>query len=138
MREKAEEELAELQNCPYLMHRPVKGLKTDSKDVEGGRCMRGRDGKFSEKERGKIRKDYIERIMNEENDLYYYVKRDPEEVQVVCVNREEVVQALNEIKTGKDPGPPQVSQKLIVACKVIGIQVMAETSQSPRWIWNAS
>ena len=36
------------------MLRLVKGLKTDSKEVEGGRCMRGSDEKmsFSEKEGG--------------------------------------------------------------------------------------
>ena len=34
----------------------VKGFKTDSKEVDGGICMRGSDGKlfFSEKERGMI------------------------------------------------------------------------------------
>ena len=59
-----------LQNCPNRMFRLVKGQKTDSKKAEGGRCMRGSDGKlcFSEKERGKFWKDYMERIMNEEND----------------------------------------------------------------------
>ena len=38
------------------MFRLVKGLKTDSKEDEGGRCMRGSDGKlcFSKKERGKV------------------------------------------------------------------------------------
>ena len=48
----------------------VKGLNTDSKKVDGGRCMRGSDGKLclSEKERGKLWKDYMERTMNEEND----------------------------------------------------------------------
>ena len=52
------------------MFRLVKRLKTDSKEVEGGRCMRGNGEKlcFIEKERGKVWKDYIERIMNEEND----------------------------------------------------------------------
>ena len=40
MREMAEEALNELQNCPYGMLRIVKGLKTDCKEVEGGRCMR--------------------------------------------------------------------------------------------------
>ena len=44
MREKAEETLTELQNCPNGMLRLVKGLKTDSKEDQGGRCMRGRDG----------------------------------------------------------------------------------------------
>ena len=43
MREKAEEALNELQNCPFGMFRLVKGLKTDSKEVEGERCMRGSD-----------------------------------------------------------------------------------------------
>ena len=48
------------------MLRLVKGLKTDSKEVEGGSCIRGSDGKlcFSEKERGKVWKDYTEQIMN--------------------------------------------------------------------------
>ena len=44
MREKAEEALTELQNYPNGMFRLVKGLKTDSKEVEGGRCVRGSDG----------------------------------------------------------------------------------------------
>ena len=41
------------------MVRLVNGLKIDSKEVEGGRCMRGSNKKlcFSEKERGKIWKD---------------------------------------------------------------------------------
>ena len=47
------------------MFRLVNGLKTDSKEVEGGS-----DGKlcFSEKERGKVWKDYMEGVMNEETD----------------------------------------------------------------------
>ena len=44
MPEKAEKTLTELQNCPNGMLRLVKGLKTDSKEDQGGRCMRGRDG----------------------------------------------------------------------------------------------
>ena len=70
MREKAEEVLTDLQHCPNWMFRLVKGLKTDSKEVEGGRCMRGSYVRlcFSEKESGKVWKDYMERIMNEEND----------------------------------------------------------------------
>ena len=54
--EKAGEVFTGLQEYPYGMFRLVKGLKTDSKEVEGGRCMGGSDGKlgFSEKERGKV------------------------------------------------------------------------------------
>ena len=46
-------------------------MKKDGKDVEGGRCMRGIDGRlnFSEKDRGKVWKEHMERIMKyEEND----------------------------------------------------------------------
>ena len=52
------------------MIRLVKGLKADNKIIEEGRCMRECDEKlcFNEKERGRVMKDYMERIMNEEND----------------------------------------------------------------------
>ena len=40
MREKAEEELTVLQNYPYGMSWLVKGLRTDSKEIEAGRCRR--------------------------------------------------------------------------------------------------
>ena len=82
------------------MLRLVKGLKTDSKEVEGGRYMRGSDEKlcFNEKERGKVLKDYTERIMNEEN-LDQNVEGDAVEGPVVCVSREDLLQALNELKT---------------------------------------
>ena len=79
----------------------------DSKEVEGGRCIRGRDGKlcFCEKERVKVCKDYLERIMNEENDWDHNVEGDAVEGPVVCVSREEV---LHEMKSGKASGPSEV------------------------------
>ena len=57
---------------------------------------------------------------------------------VVCVSRDEVLQALNEIETGKVLGPSEVSLELIAACGGVGIQVKAEICQCPRWIWNVS
>ena len=82
------------------MIRLVKGLKTDSKEVEGGWCMRGSDGKLClrKKERGKVWKDYMERIMNEENDWYSNAEGDAVEGPVVCVSRKEALQELNENK----------------------------------------
>ena len=74
--------------------------------------MRGRDGKlcFIEKARGKVTNDYMKRIMNEENDWNHNVEGDAVEGQVLCVSREDVIQELNEMKTGKDPGHSDVSQ----------------------------
>ena len=70
MREKAEKALTELKNWLNGMLRLVKGLKANSKEVEEGRCMRGSDGKlcFSDKERGNVWKDFMERIVKKEND----------------------------------------------------------------------
>ena len=50
------------ENYQNWMFRLVKGLKTDSKEVEGGRCMRGSDGRlcFSEKEKCEVWWDYME------------------------------------------------------------------------------
>ena len=92
------------------------------------RHMRGSGEKlcFSEKERGKVWKDYMELIMNEENDWDHNVEGDAEEGPVVSVSREEVLQALIEIKTGKALGPSEVSLELIAASGGVGIQVMAE------------
>ena len=77
--------------------------------------MRGSDGKhcFSEKERD-VWKNYMERIMNEKNDLDHNVEGD-------VVN----LISLNEVKTGKSPGPSEVSLELIAASGGVGSQVTA-------------
>ena len=53
---------------------------------------------FGEKERGKVWKDYMERIMNKENDWDRNVEWAAEEGPVVCVRMEVMVQALNKWK----------------------------------------
>ena len=80
----------------------------------------------------------MEKIMNKENDWDNNAEGDAVEGPVVCECREEVLQALNELKTGKAPGPLDVSLELIAAYGAVGIQVMAEICQSLIWIWNAS
>ena len=71
MRVKAEDVLTELNclDCLTGMFRLVTGLRIGSNKVHGVRCMRGSDGRlcFAEKERGKVWKDCMTRIMNEEN-----------------------------------------------------------------------
>ena len=48
----------------------MKSIKKDGKNVEGGRCMRGVDGRlnFSKKDRGRVWEEHMERIMNGENE----------------------------------------------------------------------
>ena len=71
----------------------------------------------------------MEGIMNEENDCDCNVKRDAVEGPIVCVCREEVLQALNDMKTRQTPASSEVSLELIAASGGVGIQVMAEICQ---------
>ena len=57
----------------------------------------------------------MERIINEENDWDHNVEGDAVEGPVACVSREEVLQALNEMRTVKAPGHSEVSSELIAA-----------------------
>ena len=77
----------------------------------------------------KILMDYVERIMMEENDWDHNVEGDTVEGPVVCVSREEVLQALSEMKTGKAVGASELSLELSAASGGVGIQVMAEICQ---------
>ena len=54
---------------------------------------------------------------------------DAVEGPVVCVSREEVLQALNGMKTGKVPGPSDMSLEFIDASREVGIQATAEICQ---------
>ena len=67
----------------------------------------------------------MERIMNEENDCDH-IGGDAVECSVDCVRREEVLQALHKMKTGKAPGPSDVSLELIAVSREVGILVMTE------------
>ena len=89
MQEAAEQELREHPNTVFKL---VKSTKKDGKDVEGGRCMRGSDGRlnFSKKDRGKVWKEHMQRIMNEENEWDQNVKTELVEGPVERVIREEV------------------------------------------------
>ena len=42
---------------------------------------------------------------------------DAIESPVDCVSRDEVLQALDEMETGKSPGPSEISMELIVASR---------------------
>ena len=59
-----------LKNCLYWMFRLAKGLSIDSKEVEGGRCLRGSDGNCVSVRR----KDYMERIMKKMIEIIIWVR----------------------------------------------------------------
>ena len=71
----------------------------------------------------------MERIVYKENDWDHNMEGDAVEGPVVCVSREEVLQALSEIKTGKNPGPSEVSLELISPNGEVGVKVIAKICQ---------
>ena len=56
-------------------------------------------------------------IMNEESEWCHNVEGDAAEGPVVCVGREEVLYALNEMKIGNASGPSELSLELIAASR---------------------
>ena len=93
MKEAAERWLRELSQHPNMVFKLVKSMKKDGKDIEGGRYIKGSDGRlnFNEKDKGKVWKEHMERILNEENEWDQSVKAELVEEPVERVRREEVV-----------------------------------------------
>ena len=83
----------------YLLRR----IKKEGKGVEGGRCLRGGDGRlgFIEEDKAKIWKEHMEKIMNEENEWDRMVKTDLVEGPVEKVVRNEIVEAIQRMKSEK-------------------------------------
>ena len=87
--------------------------------------MIGSDRKlcFSEQEQNRVQKDYIKRIMNEENDWDLNVEEDAVGGPVGCVSREEVGQTLK-VKAGKASGLLDVSMEFIAASEKLCIHFL--------------
>ena len=109
----------------------LRRMKKEGKDVEGGRCLRGGDGRlgFTGEDRAKIWKEHMEKIMNKENKWDRMVETDVVEGPVEKVARNEIVEAIQSMKSRKATGPSRVSVEMIVASGEIGVKVMTELCQ---------
>ena len=98
--------------------------------MDGGRCLRGKDGRLGFiEDRAKIWKEHMEKIMNKENEWDHIMETDVAEGLVEKVARNEIVEAMQRMKSGKATGPSQVSVEMIVASGEIGVKVMMELCQ---------
>ena len=71
----------------------------------------------------------MEKIMNEENEWNQMVETDVVEEPVEKVVCNEIVEAMQKMKSGKVTGPSEVSVEMIVANGEIGVKVMMELCQ---------
>ena len=106
-------------------------MKKKQKDVEGGRCLRGRDKQlgFIEGDRAQIWEEHMEIIMSEENEWDHMVETDVVEGPVKKVACNEIVKAIQKMKSEKATEPFEVSVEIIVASGEIGVKVMMELCQ---------
>ena len=74
-------------------------MRKEGRDIEGGVCIKDKDGRLvvSEKDRGKLWKEHMEKIMNVENEWDQMVEADMIEEPVEGVTDEEVMEAMNKI-----------------------------------------
>ena len=128
---KANQELNNLYQNSNDVFYFLRRMKTEGKDLKRGRCLRGGDGRlgFIEEDRAKISKEHMEKIMNEENEWDHMVETDVVEGPVEKVARNEIVEAIESMKSGKATGTSEVSVKMIVASGEIGDKVMMELCQ---------
>ena len=96
MRMEANQELNNLYQNSNSAFYFLRKMKKEGKDVEGGRCLRGGDGRlgFIEEDRAKIWKEHMEKIMNEENKWDRMVETDVVEGPVEKGARNEIVKAI--------------------------------------------
>ena len=106
-------------------------LRRMKNDVEGGRCFKENDGQlgFIEEDKAKIWKEHMEKIMNQENEWDHMVENDVVERPVEKVACNEIVEAMQKMKSEKATEPSEVSVEMIVACGEIGVKGMMELCQ---------
>ena len=83
MKQDAKEEMSEeMSEARYTKPNDVfkflKFMRKEGRDIEGRDCMKDKDGRLavSEKDRGKLWKEHMEKIMNVENDRNQIVEVD--------------------------------------------------------------
>ena len=131
MKQAAEEEMKVLYYKSNDIFELVKFMRRDGKDINGGGSMKDRDGRLvvSEKDRGKLWKDHMEKIMNVENEWDQMAEADMVEGPVEEVTYEEVVKAMNKMKLGKAAGPSEVNMDMIMASGKFGVGVLKKLCQ---------
>ena len=131
MKQEAEEEMNVLCTKPNDVFKFVKFIRKEERDKEGRGCMKDKDGRLvvSEKDRGKLCKEHMEKIMNVENEWDQMVEADMVEGPVEGVTDEEVMEAMHKMKLGKAAGPSEVNMGMIMASGKFGVGVIKKLCQ---------
>ena len=131
MRQDAEEEMNVVCTKPNDVFKFVKFMRKEGRDIDGEVCMKDKDERHvvSEKDRGKLWKKHMEKIMNVENEWDQMIEVDMVEGPVEGVTDEEVMEAMNKMKLGKAAGPSEVNMDMILASGTFRVGVTKKFCQ---------
>ena len=126
LRQEAEEEMNVLCTKPNDVFKFVKFMRKEGRNIDGGGYIKDKDGRLvvSEKDRGKLWKELMGKIMNVENEWDQMVEVNMIEGPVEGVTDEEVMAAMNKMKLEKAAGPSEVNMDMIIASGTFGVGVM--------------
>ena len=102
----------------------AKHMVKKRQDITGLNCIKGASGKVIIDDKG-IKdswKEYMEKLMNEENEWDHKLSAEVKEGPADCIRMYEVRAALKEMKRHKAPGLPGLVTKMIQATGEIGTQ----------------
>ena len=87
--------------------------------------MKDKNGRLvvSEKDRRKLSKEHMEKIINVENKWDQMVEADMVEGPVERVTDEKVMEAMNKMKLGKAGGPSEVNMDMITAVESLVLEL---------------
>ena len=91
-----------------------KQIVKERQDITGSNCLKGVSSKVIVNEKG-IKdswKEYMEKLMNEENEWDHGISAEVKEGPADCIRNSEVAAALKKMKSNKAPGLSGLSYKL--------------------------
>jgi len=97
-------------------------------DITGLNCIKGASGKVIVDDKGvkDSWKEYMEKLMNEENEWDRKLSAEVKEGPADCIRMDEVRAALKEMKRHKAPGSSALVAEMIQATRDIGTQWISD------------
>jgi len=109
---------------PFINPNCILSTVKERQDTMGSNCLKAVSGKVIVDEKG-IKdpwKEYMEKLMNEENEWYHRILAGVKEGLAECIMINEVAAALRKVKRHRDPGLSGVIAEMIQATVNIGTQ----------------
>ena len=125
----ANQELNDLYQNSNSVFYFLRRMKKEGKDLEGAKEEDTDDCVLLKKIGQKFERNTMEKIMIEENEWDHMVEIDVVEGPAEKVACNEIVEAMQSMKSGKATGPSKASVEMIVASGKIGVKVMMKLCQ---------